>query len=379
METPQDVAPSLIECFEGIPDPRANTNKRHKLVDILVIAICAVIAGADEWTHIEAFGKAKKDWFKGFLELPFGIPSHDTFGRVFAMLSLGVFGEGFLEWVQSVVQKTNGQVIPIDGKTVRHSYDTKAGKAAIHVVSAWASQSRLALGQVKTEAKSNEITAIPTLLDLLDVKGCIVTTDAMGCQKTIAAKIIEKGGDYVLAIKDNQPGLLEEAKMTLEQAFEQNSECALKESHRTEETGHGRHEIREYYIAEPLQKLTRQTEWTGLRCFGMVKSTRTVGDKTTHETRHYAVSLPCDAKRFANAARSHWGIENSLHWCLDVSFGEDQSRVRQGNAAENFSMLRRMALNVIRQDPHRKCGVKAARLRAGWDMNYFKQLLGIST
>jgi len=312
------------------------------------------------------------------LKLPNGIPSHDTFGRVFAALDPAAFERCFLEWVQAVNVLTAGQVIAVDGKTLRRSHDRRHGKAALHMVSAWASANGLVLGQVATDAKSNEITAIPELLRLLDLKGCIVTMDAAGTQTAIAEQIVEAEGDYVLALKDNQPTLLEEVTTLFAQARANVFVDLTSEQERTVTKGHGRLEIRRHtVIADPdlLTWLHDEYHWPGLAAIGMVEAERRRGEERSTQTRYYLLSRALSAKDFGAAVRSHWGIENQLHWTLDMSFGEDQSRIRQGYAAENFVVLRHLALNLLRQQQTKRLSIRAKRLKAGWEDAYLLQVL----
>ena len=372
------VGKSVKEHFSSVSDPRILRKTRHKLIDVIVITLCAVIAGADDWVEIAAFGKEKEQWFKTFLELPGGIPSHDTFGRVFSLINPEEFGKCFVSWIRSAFPLGESDVIAIDGKTARRSHDRINGKSAIHVVSAWAVRNRLILGQVKTDDKSNEITAIPELLKTLDIKGCIVTTDAMGCQKEIVRQIVNQGADYVLSLKGNQGNLHKEVELFFQDAKKDGYKDVVRETHTTVDGGHGRVETRTYTVTADVDWFEEKSKWKNLTTFGMVESTREIGDQTTHETRYYISSLPCDAKRFAEAARDHWGVENSLHWCLDISFGEDESRVRSGHAPANLAIIRRFALSLIKQDPQRKIGVKASRKRAGWGNDYLLHLLRLA-
>jgi predicted transposase YbfD/YdcC len=369
--------PRIIEHFSSLTDPRILLKTRHKLIDIIVITLCAVLAGADEWTEIAEFGRIKEKWFRTFLELPFGIPSHDTFGRVFSMIRPEEFEKCFLDWVRAAFQTIAPQVIAIDGKTLRHSYDRSSNKAAIHMVSAWATENRLVLGQVKTEEKSNEITAIPELLRVLALKGCIVTIDAMGCQREIVKQIVEQGADYVISLKGNQGTLHKEVELLLQSAKENGFKDLSHDTCETTDGEHGRIEIRRFTTTGEVDWFEDKSKWEKLTSFGMVESERQIGDKTTRDTRYYISSLPSDAKTFAQASRGHWGIENGLHWCLDIAFREDESRIRIGHAATNLGIIRHFALNLIKQDKSRKVGVKASRKRAGWDETYLHRLLGL--
>ena len=369
-------AVALLEHFANLPDPRIARHRWHKLSDILVIAVCAVLCGAESFPAIEDFGHEREDWLKQFLELPEGIPSHDTFNRVFRLLDPVQFQACFLSWMQAVAAATAGEVVAIDGKALRRSFDKGTAKRAIHIVSAWATANGVVLGQRKVDAKSNEITAIPELLDLLALTGCIVTIDAMGCQRAIAQKIVVQGADYVLALKGNQP--------TLEQAVQRFFVTGpAAEVHRTtsayaEQTGqgHGRVETRCAWISDELEAELTAAAWPGLRSIGMVEATRTLAGETTVEQRFYLTSLPPDASRFARAVRNHWGIENQLHWTLDVTFGEDQSRLRTGHGPENVAVLRHIALNLLHQEPSTK-SMPRKRLACALNSNYLlKVLLG---
>jgi predicted transposase YbfD/YdcC len=366
---------ALLEHFGELADPRIDRHKEHKLIDILVIAICAILCGANDWVAVETFGKAKRAWFARFLDLAHGIPSHDTVGRVFAVLSPEALQACFLRWIQAVAQVTEGQVVAIDGKTLRRSYDRRSAKAAIHMVSAWATHNRVVLGQLRTEEKSNEITAIPELLNVLDVRGCIVTIDAMGCQKAIAEQIVEQEAEYVLALKQNHETLYAAVVQQFEAARHTTSEASTLQPDETEEQRHGRGEIRRHWtLAAPLD-LVQKEAWAQLRCLGMVESERHLQGAVTIEQRYYLASIPNDVQLFAHAVRAHWGIENCVHWVLDVAFREDESRVRLGHAPENLAVLRHIALNLLRQDTRTKLGIHNKRLKAGWDDAYLANLV----
>lgn len=366
---------TLMEIFSDLKDDRDPSKCRHKLLDILILAIAAVLCGADDLTGIEAFGKAKIEWFKRFLELENGIPSHDTFGRVLALLSPKAFQACFREWVESLRSVYEGEIIAVDGKTLRRSHDRKAGLGPLHVVSAWAVENRLVLGQTATEAKSNEITAIPELLEVLMLKGCIVTIDAMGCQKKIAQQIIDREGDYVLALKGNQGLLAEEVEEAFIDADAADYQGLDTDFYETHERGHGRVEQRRYWTLGNTDSLTQAALWAGLNMVGMVESIRECDGKSSCEYRFYIGSIGTDAKQFAHAVRAHWGVENRLHWSLDIAFREDESRLRERHAAENFAVLRHIALGLLKKDTRTKLGTKNRRLKAGWDEGYLANLL----
>ena len=360
-----------ISFFTGLQDPRIDRTKAHLLEDIIFIAIAAVLCGAETWNEIETFGKSKIAWLKTFLKLPEGIPSHDTFNRVFSLLDPTELGNAFIQWTSSVSHITEGEVISIDGKSLRGSRD-KGKKSIVHMVSAWAGVNNIVLGQLKVDDKSNEITAIPELLKLLVLKGCIVTIDAMGCQKEIASAIIDKEADYILALKGNQGNLLEQT----EDSFRF---LEIKSVSKEIDAGHGRIETRTCSVIEDLSMIEKKDEWQKLNCLIRIDAHRYIKStgKSEEETRYYISSLPADACLLNKSIRSHWGVENSLHWILDVAFNEDNSRKRAGYAAQNFSVLNRIALNILKNEQTTKQGIKSKRMKAGWDDEYLRKILKI--
>ena len=370
---------SLVKYFGNLEDPRQDRHSsRHLLSDIVMLTIIAVICGAESWVSVERFGLSKEAWLKSFLELPHGIPSHDTIGDLFARLGPKQLQRCFLDWVNALFDFSGGEIIAIDGKTLRHSYDTASNQSAIHMVNAWACKNRLVLGQLKTEEKSNEITAIPELLRVLDIKGSIVTIDAMGCQKKIAEQIHLQQGDYIFNLKGNQSSLHDDVRLFIESYVDKNSlQNTVFDHVEIIDGDHGRIEKRGYWITEDIAWLSQAQDWSGLKSIGMVEyeSIDKSSGEANIERRFFISSLKADAKRFGTAVRMHWGIENSLHWCLDVGFNEDACRVRKDYAPENFAVIRQIALNLLKQESTVKVGIKNKRLMAGWDHKYLAKLL----
>lgn len=363
---------SLLEHFQGMDDPRIHRTRRHELIDILVIAVCTLLCGGESFNDMEDFGHAKDEWLRTFLKLPNGIPSHDTFNRVFAALDPAQFLDCFLAWTQSMRKVVDEEIVAMDGKALRRAI--REGGIP-YMVSAWAVNNGLVLGQVRVGEKSNEITAVPPLLRALDLAGCIVTLDAMGCQKKIAREIIEADAEYVLALKGNQETVHEEVRTFLDDAIVHSPDTL--DYTETVEKDHGRLETRRYWQSDRLEWFADLPKWEGLRSVGVVESIRELKGITQTERRYFLSSLPLDAPRFARAVRSHWGVENSLHWVLDVQFGEDQCRARTGNAAENLATLRRLALNLLKRDTTKKRGIRGKQKNAGWNHRYLLHLLGL--
>ena len=367
---------TVMDFFSDVPDPRVDRTKRHPLINIITIAICAVLSGADTWTEIEAFGHAKKAWLEGFLDMKAGVPSHDTFGRVFGQIDAEAFQAAFADWTKVVSGAIKG-VIAIDGKTLRHSYDRSGGKGAIVMVSAWAEENHLVLGQRKVSEKSNEITAIPVLLKMLALADCIVSIDAMGTQRVIAEQIIDQGGDYILAVKGNQGTLHEQIAWFFAQCEQGKLEGELDRAE-IHERGHGREESRMCLSVDPHEYrewFSTLEDWKGLQSISLVRAKRRIGEKVSQETRYYISSLRPQAQAILQHTRSHWSIENCLHWVLDVAFREDDSRIRTGHAPENMAVLRHMAVNMLKQDRSVKGGIKNKRLRCGWNDRYREKIL----
>jgi predicted transposase YbfD/YdcC len=347
----------------------------YPLINVVVIAVCAVICGADDFVAIAEFGEKKRSWFARFLDLRNGIPSHDRFNAILAAIRPAEFEKCFLSWITALQDITDGQVVAIDGKTLRRSFDTASGKAAIHMVSAWATANQISLGQVVVDAKSNEITAIPKLLEMLEISGCLVTIDAMGCQTEIARQIVAGGADYVLAVKGNQPTLQQGIEDFFSEHLEDDFARTKVRRYQTEEEGHGRKEERYYTICPVPENLPDRERWAKLKAIGMAVSSTQRNGKECNEIRYYILSKYLSGRRFAEAVREHWGIENRLHWQLDVTFQEDQCRVRKGHADENLSTLRRTALSMLKNESTLKVGIKNKRLAAGWDEAYLEKVL----
>lgn len=371
-----DAPGSLLRAFTQLRDPRMDRTKKHSLSDIMTIAICAVICGADGWAQVEEFGYCKEKWFKIFLDLPNGIPSHDTFGRVFSMLDPEAFEECFMKWITNLAVTSKGRLVAIDGKTIRRSLDAANSKAAIHMVSAWCAANHMVLGQRATDAKSNEITAIPKLLKLLDLDGAVVTIDAAGCQKKIAKQIVEQGGHYVLQLKGNQGGLHDETVMLFDRCIRDDCHGISYHTAKTTNGGHGRIEQRRIWTTGEVGWFAERSKWKNLRSLIRVEAKRTVNGQTSCEYRYYISSLPADDPgRLLEYIRGHWSVENCLHWCLDISFADDDRRIRKGHGAENFARLSRIALNLLKAQTKHKVGIKTKRLCCGWNHDYLFRVL----
>lgn len=366
---------SVWTHFESLKDPRVERTRRHKLMDIVVISVTAVISYADGWDDIVEYAKVREEWLRTFLELPHGIPCADTFRRVFTALDPEQFQACFLSWVRSLVETTEGKLIAIDGKTVRHSFASEEGKGPLPLVSAWVAHNQLVLGQVATDTKSNEITAIPKLLQLIDVHGATVTIDAMGCQKKIADAIVEGGGDYILALKDNQPTIHQEVELFFESARAEAFSDTPCDQAQSIDGDHGRIEVRRVFASSDIGWMADKPQWKNLQSVVLVESERTIGEETSLEHRYYLTSHTADAALLAGLIRGHWGIENKLHWVLDMAFDEDRCRIRRGNAPDNFALLRKIALNLLKLEKTSKRGLQAKRKRAAWDQGYLLQVL----
>jgi predicted transposase YbfD/YdcC len=371
-QRPQQLDLSIPTYFAKVKDPRRRHRRLHPLQDILVLALCAVICGAQDWQEVETFGHKRHAWLKGFLQLPNGIPSHDTFERVFDRLCPQAFQACFRNWVRAVSEALRIKHVAIDGKTLRGSGSARLGP--LHVVSAWATAQHLSLGQVAVDAKSNEITAIPALLELLDLNGALVTIDAMGCQKDIAQKIVDQGGHYALVVKDNQPHLCEDIQQRFAQAIDTDFAGLDWDTYETRERGHGRDEFRCYTVLHSTEGIRQADAWAGLTTIGMCYSERTVAGKTSHEVRYFIGSKKAGAKYYGQGLRDHWGIENSLHWKLDVLFDEDRNRVSRRNGAENLALLRRLTISLLQAHPE-KLSIAKKRFAAALDPNFLEEVL----
>jgi len=367
-------AASIKKHFRKLKDPRVRRRRRHLLMDIIVMAICAVICDCDNWEDIGLFVQKRATWFKRFLALPNGVPSHDTFSRVFGRLDPVAFGACFQSWIDAIRGTVTPAHIAIDGKTARRSFARSAGLGPLHVVSAWATEQHLTLGQVAVDGKSNEITAIPKLLELLDLHGALVTIDAMGCQKEIAARIVAGGGDYVLTVKDNQEHLLKDIQATVERALDGELPARQVNRHTTTERGHGREETRSYVVVDRVEAIHDRALWPKLTSVGMCSSERTVNGKTSTDVRYFISSRRMNAQRCGEVLRHHWRIENCLHWQLDMTFDEDASRIQHRHAAENFAWLRRMALNLLKQNSA-KMSLRRKRKAAALDTAFLEELV----
>jgi predicted transposase YbfD/YdcC len=376
--TPEPQIERITRHFTKIKDPRIDRTKRHQLMDILIIALLAILCGADGWTEVELFGKSKQEWLQTFLDLPNGIPSHDTFGRVFAALDPEAFQNSFVAWVQTIQDLTQGEVIALDGKQLQGSKDTAIGKQAIYLVSAWATQNQLVLGQRKVDEKSNEITAIPHLLKLLDLAGCIVAVDALNTQTRIAQTIQARGGEYILAVKENHGHLYEDIVDLFTDDRVDDFQDAPYRYAKQVSKNHGRLEIRQCWsISDPdyLAQIRNLGQWSGVQTLVLIVSERRIGDRVETQERYFISSLPNDPERILHAKRSYWGIENSLHWVLDLAFNEDRSRVRKDHAPENLAVMRQMAVNLLKQEQSVKVGIKAKRLKCALDTGYLLKVL----
>lgn len=387
----------VLRCFAALPDPRMKRTRKHELIDMVVVAICAVICGADGWAQVAEFGRAKRKWFETFLKLPNGLPSHDTFGRVFARLDPVAFERCFLDWMNELARKTRGRLVSIDGKVLRGSFDSAAARSPLCLMSAWCGQNQVVLGQWAVAAEGNEITAIPELLELLDLDGAVVTIDAIGCQTAIAEKIVAGNADYVLQVKGNQPRLHAELAAMFDECIACDAWAAPCVTHEEVDKGHGRVETRRCWMTTRIASLPDADKWPALASVACVESVRLVEERDRgrghrespergeqrepkwreqRERRYYISSVgSLDAQRMLERIRGHWGIENSLHWRLDVSFDEDRRRIRQGHAAQNFSRLSRIALNLLKRERTNPHGIKTKRLRCGWDHDYLLKVL----
>lgn len=366
---------SFLDEFSDMEDPRLDRKKLYLLIEIVFLTICAVISGSNHFTEVGIFGEANIEWLRKFLPFTNGIPSHDAIGYFFSRLDPEHFKTKFVEWIRSVAKITDGEVVAIDGKTLRHSYDSSANKTAMHMISAWASGANLVLGQLKVDEKSNEITAIPKLLEILDLSGCIVTIDAMGCQKEIAKTIIDNKADYVLALKGNQGALYENVELFFQDHIERNFTDIDVDTHKTIDGDHGRVEVREYWSVTSIDWLEEKKGWKGLQAIGCARLTSTIGEKTSCYDRYYILSQPMGAQAFGDAVRRHWAIENKLHWSLDMTFREDDSRIRKKSTPDNFGVIRHICINLLKQETTFKRGLQGKRYRASMDSKYREKLI----
>jgi len=369
---------TLIGSFEQLSDPRDPNAVKHKLIDIIVIAILSTLCGSNGFNNCELFGLDKEQWLRKFLELPYGIPSHDTFNRVLSLLDPKEFHQCFQDWADTLYEKISREIVSVDGKTARRTKCKSTKQKAIHVVSAWANQNKLVLGQIKVNDKSNEITAIPELLKALDISGCIITIDAMGAQTEIAKTIVAAGAEYVLALKENQETLYNNVELYFNEEILTKTKKELKEKevyHKTLEKDHGRIEKREYYMVKDVSWIDQIGRWEKLAAIGMVVCERTLQETTSVFTRFYIMSDIHNVQEFATAVREHWGIENGLHWCLDMGFREDESRARKDHSAENLNVIRHMCMGMLKKETTLKRGIEAKRLRCGWNEEYLEKVL----
>jgi len=373
---PEEIDPlQIFAIFENVPEPRVERTRKHPLINILTISLLAIICVGEGWQDMRDFGQAKKKWLGEFLDLKNGIPSADTFSRVLSALDPKAFNAVLTEWVQNISGGINDKVVAIDGKTVRHSFDRATNRKSLHLVSAWIVENNLCLGQIATEEKSNEITAIPKLLELLDIRGATITLDAMGCQRAIADKVIEQDCDYIMGLKGNQGSVRGSVEtnffLGLKGQFEE-GQCTFHET--TSAGAHGRKEVRRVWVTHEVNRCYEYERWRGLKSLIMVERERIVGEKTSLEKHYYLSSHDKDAEALGTMIRDHWSIENGLHWCLDVAFREDESRIRKGNGAENVALLRKFAMNLAKSEKTNKRGIQAKRKRAAWDDNYLLML-----
>jgi predicted transposase YbfD/YdcC len=378
-DTPS-IQESFLHVFADLPDPRVERTRYHALLDILFCSLCAVLCGAEDASAIADFARARRDWLQQYVPLENGVPSHDTFSRVLSRISTEHFASCFSTWINLIYERAGPEVIALDGKTLRRSFDTATGKAAIHMVSAWGSANGLVLGQIKVNDKSNEITAVPKLLALLDLQGCIVTLDALGTQRAIAKQVIEQGGDYVLPVKGNQPEMQADVQTFFAQAqadrfLDAEAETLPHTFHQTTDAEHGRVEVRRCWACPVTTHLTSADRWEGIKSVALIESERTVKGVITTERRYFISSLPPTARQVMQAVRTHWGIENSLHWVLDVTFREDASRLRKENAPQNMATLRHLALNILRRNTTRKASLKRKRQMAAWEPDFLTELI----